>query len=69
MDSKWLLQLANTAREISTSHTNSSVLKINQITLPVLPSLEYARKIQVSTNRQIVNQLRDIVCYLAKHQL
>jgi len=59
-----------TAHEISTSHTNSSVvLKINQTTLPVLPSLEYARKMQVSTNRQIVSQLIDIVCYLAKHQL
>jgi len=59
-----------TAHEISTSHTNSSViLKINQTTLLVFPSLEYARKMQVSTNRQIVSKLIDIECYLAKHQL
>lgn len=36
---------------------------------PIIPSLEYERKMQISFNRQVVSELIDVVIFLARHNL
>ncbi|XP_022171588.1 uncharacterized protein LOC111034607, partial [Myzus persicae] len=58
------------AHELTTSHINSSVvLKIQKITLPILPSLEYGRRLEIATNQKIVSELINIVIFLAQHNI
>lgn len=58
------------AHELTTSHINSSVvLKIQKTTLPILPSLEYGRRLEIATNQKIVSELINIVIFLAQHNI
>lgn len=56
--------------ETSTDHILSSVkIKTRAQCAPIIPSLEYGRKMQISFNRQVVSELIDIVIFLAQHNL
>lgn len=58
------------AHELTDTHIGCSItLKTRQTSLPILPSLEYGRKIAVATSRQIISELINIVTYLATHNL
>jgi hypothetical protein len=56
--------------ELSSEHVTTTIkVKIQNHCVPLLPSLEYQRKIQIAANRQIVSELIDIVIFLARHNL
>lgn len=56
--------------ELTNDHINATLkYKLRKTSTPILPSLEYQRKIEVSMNRQVINEIIDIVLYLARHNL
>lgn len=56
--------------ELSSEHITATIkFKIKNHCVPLLPSIEYQKKIQIATNRQIVSELIDIVIFLARHNL
>lgn len=56
--------------ELSSEHVTATIkVKIKNQCVPLLPSMEYQKKIQIATNRQIILELIDIILFLARHNL
>jgi len=56
--------------ELTNDHVNATLkYKLRKTSPPILPSLEYQRKIETAMNRKVVNEIIDIVLYLARHNL
>jgi len=56
--------------ELTNDHVNATLkYKLRKTSPPILPSLEYQRKIEIAMNRQVINEIIDIVLYLARHNL
>lgn len=55
---------------MSDNHITSSIkFKISTRCIPIIPSLQSERKMQVKLNREVVAELIDIVIFLARHNL
>lgn len=56
--------------ETCSDHILSSIkVKTSTQCMPLIPSLEYERKIQIASNRQVIAETIDIVLFLARHNL